>query len=237
LLRDRAVILASLLGSVTGIVLFVTVTYVPVLVQGAFTGSGLSSGSMVSAFMVSLIGAMVVSNRAIARWGRYRPFALGGSGLMVLSTAGMLLAPRAGSGLTMVVLALLGSGVGMVVQMPVLLIQNAVSRLVLGAATAAAQFVRELGSLAGIAVAGAIFLGAVAASSFGVGNAGVSASGLVDATPAALSAGVTRVFGLVALPAALVALVVSLRLGNAPLAGESADNRQAFASRPDQAAT
>jgi hypothetical protein len=211
------------LGAFTGIVLYVTVVYTPVLSEGVFGGSGLSSGSFLSLFMASLIAAMVISNQTIARTGRYKPIALGGSCLMVIASVGMAVAAKAGDLWTMVSMVFLGAGVGAIVQLPLLLIHNGVRREVLGAATASGLFLRELATLVGNAVAGLVVLGTLDAYQ-GEPRVGQAVAGLVDAAPAAIELGIMRVFALVATTSALLAFATSVFLVERPLHNEIGAN-------------
>jgi MFS family permease len=94
----------------------------------------------------------------ISRTGRYRVFPIVGTGLITL---GLLLLSRMGVGTSSVVVALsmfvLGVGLGCVMQVLVLIVQNAVPWSELGVATSGATFFRSIGGSFGTAIFGAIF--------------------------------------------------------------------------------
>ena len=94
----------------------------------------------------------------ISRTGRYRVFPIVGTGLM---TIGLLLLSRMGIGTSSSLAALymlvLGIGLGCVMQVLVLIVQNAVPYSELGVATSGATFFRSIGGSFGTAIFGAIF--------------------------------------------------------------------------------
>jgi hypothetical protein len=99
----------------------------------------------------------ITSGRIITRTGRYKIFPVCGSALMVvalylLSTMHEGTSRLASSGY----MVLLGLGMGMIVQVMVLAVQNAVEHRDLGTATAVETFSRSMGSSFGVAVFGAI---------------------------------------------------------------------------------
>jgi MFS family permease len=128
------------------------------------------------------------------------------AGLALMTGALALLAAVAAQTsqlITGVGLALFGLGFGMVTQVLVVAVQNHVARRELGVATATTGFFRALGGAVGAAVLGAVFAAqAGARASEGAGG------DVVD--------GVQAVF-LVAAPLAALALIVVLRLPEAPL--------------------
>ena len=116
---------------------------------------------------------------------------------------------------TCLALVVFGLGFGLVSQVLMVAVQNAVDRRVLGTATAVATFFRALGGAVGAAVLGAVF----------AAQAGTSVGGhVVGHVDPALAAAVTdaaqRVF-LVAAPIALAGALVVLRLPGAALRTEA----------------
>jgi DNA-binding MarR family transcriptional regulator len=101
----------------------------------------------------------ILAGQLISRWGRYKVFPVIGSGL---ATAGLLLLSRveADTGREVVYLSLLivGLGLGMVLQVVVLAVQNAVPYDDLGAATSTVTLFRFVGGSLGTAFLGAIFV-------------------------------------------------------------------------------
>jgi len=105
-----------------------------------------------------LIICSAASGFVIARTGRYRAFPIVGTALM---TVGLALLSQLGVGTSLVVASLfmfvLGIGLGCVMQVLVLIVQNAVPHSELGVATSGATFFRSIGGSFGTAIFGAIF--------------------------------------------------------------------------------
>jgi MFS family permease len=173
-----------------------------------------------------------LSGRSIARTGRYKRFPI--MGLALMTAALVLLAALAGEPsqvATGIGLALFGLGFGMVTQILVVAVQNSVDRRELGMATATTGFFRALGGAVGAAVLGAVFAAQAGsrASEGGVQRLDAAfRSDIVD--------GVQAVF-LVAAPLAALALLVVLRLPEAPLRtrAQAAGGELAEAGRPQPA--
>ncbi len=116
------------------------------------------SGLQLLPLLVGLIICSTGSGLVISRTGRYRAFPIAGTALI---TIGILLLSQVGIGTSLVVAALfmfvLGVGLGCVMQVLVLIVQNAVPYGELGVATSGATFFRSIGGSFGTAIFGAIF--------------------------------------------------------------------------------
>ena len=116
------------------------------------------SGLQLLPLLLGLIICSTGSGIIISRTGRYRIFPIAGTALMTL---GLLLLSRVGVGTSLTVASLymfvLGVGLGCVMQVLVLIVQNAVPYSELGVATSGATFFRSMGGSFGTAIFGAIF--------------------------------------------------------------------------------
>jgi MFS family permease len=105
-----------------------------------------------------IVGFALFGGNAITRWGRYRPFPIAGTALMAV---GLLLLSRLQVGTsTWEVLgsaAVLGLGLGMVMQVLVLAVQNAVDPRNMGVATSGSTLFRQIGGSIGVSLFGTIF--------------------------------------------------------------------------------
>jgi DNA-binding MarR family transcriptional regulator len=110
--------------------------------------------------MGGLLITSIGSGQLITRTGRYKPFPIAGTGLMVL---GLFLLSRMDAGTSTATASLfmfvLGLGLGLVMQVLVLAVQNAVDYSQLGVATSAATLFRSIGGSVGTSVLGSIFAG------------------------------------------------------------------------------
>jgi MFS family permease len=102
--------------------------------------------------------AAIASGRAISRIGRYKMFPIAGTATLVV---GMYLLSRlsvdTAPWLASVYMAIVGVGIGLVMQVLVLVVQNDAKPREIGVATATATFFRSVGGSFGVALFGAIF--------------------------------------------------------------------------------
>jgi EmrB/QacA subfamily drug resistance transporter len=155
----------SLLGFVVGMAMFGGIVYLPLFLQVVVGVSATNSGLLLVPLMMGIIVMSVVSGRLITRTGRYKVFPVSGTALIVL---GFIMLSRldvnATNGQTTIAMIVMGLGVGAVMQVVVLAIQNAVEARDLGIATSASQFFRSIGGTVGVAVFGAILNNRLAAN-------------------------------------------------------------------------
>jgi EmrB/QacA subfamily drug resistance transporter len=157
LFRDRGFAIPVAISFLVGFALFGTLTYLPAYLQVALGLSASSAGLVVTALMAGVLTTTVLSGRLITRTGRYKAYPVVGAGLAATCMA--LLAIRgtdSGPALITGLMALLGLGVGLIMQVMVLVVQNAVAYGDLGTATSSVTFLRQIGASAGVAVAGAL---------------------------------------------------------------------------------
>jgi MFS family permease len=116
------------------------------------------SGLQLTPLMAGLLVTSIVSGQLISRLGRYRMFPIAGTALVAVA---MFLLSRLGVGTSIWVAAgyavVLGLGLGMVMQVLVLAVQNAVDRSVMGVATSGSTLFRQIGGSIGVALFGTIF--------------------------------------------------------------------------------
>ncbi len=149
---------ASAIGFVVGFALFGAVTFLPVFLQVAKGVDPTTSGLQLLPLMGGLLLTSIVSGFLISRWGRYKVFPVLGCAVMTL---GIYLLSTVGASTSTVLMsiymAVMGLGLGGVMQVLVIAVQNAVDHEDLGVATAGATFFRSIGGSFGAAVFGAIF--------------------------------------------------------------------------------
>jgi EmrB/QacA subfamily drug resistance transporter len=134
-----------------------TIAFVPLFVQGVIGTSATASGAVLMPFMVGAVGASAISGQWISRSGRYRPNALAGP---IVLGAGLLLLSRMDTtttnGEAAAYMALSGVGLGLMMQVFVVAVQNVVPFRAIGSATAMTQFSRSVGSVLGVTAMGVI---------------------------------------------------------------------------------
>jgi EmrB/QacA subfamily drug resistance transporter len=190
LFKTRVFAVTSVVGFIVGFGMFGAITYLPAFFQVVRGISPTISGVYLLPLMAGLLITSISSGQIIARTGRYRVFPIAGTALM---TIGLFLlsrmSPSSSTLFDSLGMLVLGMGLGGVMQVLVIIVQNGVSHSELGVATSGATFFRSVGGSFGTAIFGAIFanvlVGNLASHLHGLGlPTGFSAS---DVTPAALS--------------------------------------------------
>ncbi|CAN0625046.1 Drug resistance transporter, EmrB/QacA subfamily [Burkholderia multivorans] len=158
LFRHRTFVLCSLIGLVVGIALFGSVTFIPLYLQVVKGSTPSQAGMQLLPMMAGMIATSIASGRIITRIGKYRAFpivgtALGGIAMALLSTLSLDTPLRA----MYVYMALLGFGLGMVMPVIVLAVQNSVEFRHMGVATSGTTLFRSIGGSLGVAAFGALF--------------------------------------------------------------------------------
>jgi EmrB/QacA subfamily drug resistance transporter len=158
LFRDSVFNVTGLVGLVVGVALFGAASYLPTFLQMVDGATATESGLLMLPMMGGIVGASVLSGQLISRTGRYRIHPIIGG---ALSVVGMWLlsrldadTPRLQYSLWMFVL---GAGIGMVMPVLVLAVQNSVRPADLGTATSANNYFRQIGGSVGAAIFGTLF--------------------------------------------------------------------------------
>ena len=157
LFRNDVFSVASLLSFIIGIVMFGALIFLPEYQQLVRGDSATKSGLMLLPMVAGLMTASVTSGRIISKFGRYRRFPI--IGTAVVTFAFFLfshIAVDTNRVLLGIWMAVLGMGIGMVMPVLTLAVQNAVERKDLGTATSNVVFFRSIGSSLGAAIFGAI---------------------------------------------------------------------------------
>ncbi|MEU6543145.1 MFS transporter [Streptomyces sp. NPDC046859] len=158
LFRDSVFNVTALVGLVIGVALFGAASYLPTFLQMVGGATATESGLLMLPMMGGIVGASVICGQLISRTGRYRIHPLLGSALAAL---GMWLLSRLETDTPRlhysVWMAVLGAGIGMVMPVLVLAVQNSVRPADLGTATSANNYFRQIGGSVGAAVFGTLF--------------------------------------------------------------------------------
>jgi EmrB/QacA subfamily drug resistance transporter len=133
------------------------IAFVPLFVQGVIGTSATSSGVVLTPFMLGAVTASAISGQWISRSGHYRPNAIVGP--IVLGT-GLFLLSRMDTSTTnaeaAAFMVVSGIGLGMMMQVFVIAVQNQVPMRSMGSATALTQFARSIGATLGVTLMGVI---------------------------------------------------------------------------------
>ena len=158
LFRDSVFNVTALVGLVVGVALFGAASYLPTFLQMVDGASATESGLLMLPMMGGIVVASIVSGQLISRTGHYRSHPILGS---ALSVVGMWLLSRLDEDTSRlnysIWMAVLGAGIGMVMPVLVLAVQNSVRPADLGTATSANNYFRQIGGSVGAAVFGTLF--------------------------------------------------------------------------------
>jgi EmrB/QacA subfamily drug resistance transporter len=157
LMRNSTVTASVLSMGLVGMAMFGTITFVPLFVQGVIGTSATSSGVVLTPLMLGAVATSFLSGQWVSRSGRYKPNALVGPPVLA---AGLLLLWRMDVATTNAEAArnmvVTGIGLGLMMQVFVLAVQNSVPSHHIGSATALTQFARSIGSTLGVTIMGVI---------------------------------------------------------------------------------
>ncbi|MFE6408981.1 MFS transporter [Streptomyces sp. NPDC057837] len=238
LFRNRTITLASLASLFVGVAMFAGTVFFSQYFQLARDKSPTMSGVMTIPMIAGLFVSSTVSGQIITRTGRWKGWLLAG-GVLVTAGLGLLGTIRYDTEYwhIAIFMALLGLGIGMMMQNLVLCTQNQVEPGDLGAASSTVTFFRSLGGAVGVSALGAVLgnkitdyvqdgLAGLGSKGAALGHAGTGGGGIpdLDTMPAPIRTVVESAYGhgvadvfLYSAPLALLALLVSLFIKEVPL--------------------
>ncbi|MFC9286581.1 MDR family MFS transporter, partial [Streptomyces sp. NPDC057052] len=255
LFRNRTITLSSAASMFVGVAMFSGTVFFAQYFQLARDESPTMSGVLTIPMIGGLFVSSTVSGQLITRTGKWKAWLVGG-GVLVTAGLGLLGTIRYDTPYwkTAVFMALLGLGIGMMMQNLVLSTQNQVAPGDLGAASSTVTFFRSLGGAIGVSALGAVMahrigdyardgiadLGPDYASLAGSGSGGAIPD--MDKLPlplrtvmeSAYGHGIADVF-LIAAALALVAFLITLFIKEVPLRTKGALAQTDSADAPAQA--
>ncbi len=160
--RDRVFSVTSAVAFLVGMVMFGGLVLMPLYLQIVKQQSPTDAGLQMTAFMAGLMGASMVTGRAVQRTGRYKVFPIVGTavmfvGVLLLATLGVDTSiPRA-----MAYTLVMGIGLGLTMQVLVIAVQNALPAKDMGLSTSTVTFFRSMGGTLGAAVSLAVLFGSL----------------------------------------------------------------------------
>ncbi|MFF8376253.1 DHA2 family efflux MFS transporter permease subunit [Streptomyces sp. NPDC015661] len=158
LFRIRTFSLVSVISFVVGFAMFGAMTYLPTFLQVVQGVSPTMSGVHMLPMVLGMLITSTASGQIVSRTGRWKVFPIAGTALTGLGLLLLHKLTETSSTWSMsVCFFVFGAGLGLVMQVLVLVVQNAVSYEDLGVATSGATFFRSIGASFGVAVFGTIF--------------------------------------------------------------------------------
>jgi EmrB/QacA subfamily drug resistance transporter len=158
LLRNQVFITAGIVAALLGFAMFGTITFLPLYFQVVKGASPTGSGLDLLPLMGGLLITSIVGGQIVSRTGKYRAFPIIGTAIM---TIGLFLlsnlSPHTSTLTAAGYMFVTGFGIGLVMQVLVVAVQNAVGYKELGVATSGNTLFRNIGSSVGTAIVGTIF--------------------------------------------------------------------------------
>lgn len=141
-----------------GVAMFGAVEYIPTYLQMALGVSATVAGLLMIPMMGVMLVVSIITGRLVSQTGRYKVYVTAGTaivalGLFLLSTVNL----DTPTWLFCVYLGVMGAGLGMSMQFLTLIVQNAFPVSVVGTATAANNFFRQVGATVGASLVGGLF--------------------------------------------------------------------------------
>jgi EmrB/QacA subfamily drug resistance transporter len=229
LFTNRVFAAASAIGFVVGFAMFGALTFLPLFFQDVRGISAIQSGVRLFPLMGGLLVASIGSGLLVSRWGRYKVFPVVGTALMTVGLYLMsLIGVSTGAWTQAGYMVVFGLGLGLILQVLTVAVQNAVPYEELGTATSGVTFFRMIGGSFGTAVFGAIFANLVVRNVLGSLHVSKAPTGfslnaenpsVIHKLPPALQAGVIQGIAhtiqtmfLIGVPIAFVAFLLSWSL-------------------------
>ncbi|MBP3036553.1 MFS transporter [Arthrobacter sp. zg-ZUI100] len=204
--KNRTFTLAVVASISVGVSMFGTSVFLAQYMQLARGATPTESGLLTIPMMAGLLISSTYFGRVISRTGKWKAVMISGAALTVVGSVLLgTLAYDTNLVLVGIYMALLGAGLGMLMQNLVLVVQNSIEVKNLGVATSAVTFFRSLGGTVGVSVLGSV-LGTIVASEI---KEGITALAPADQAAAAVALGSGSIPKISELPDTIAVLVES----------------------------
>ncbi|UUZ86596.1 MFS transporter [Paenibacillus sp. P26] len=154
--RNKTFTLINGIGFLMSVGMFGAIMFVPLFMQGIVGISASASGTVMTPMMITMIIASVLGGRLVYRMGMRNQMLIGmivmAAGFLLLATMGMNTSRWLATGYMMV----MGLGMGLVMPLLTLALQESFPKSELGVVTSSSQFFRQIGGTFGMTILGAI---------------------------------------------------------------------------------
>ena len=157
LFKNPVMRVGIVLSLLVGVGMFITITYAPMYLQLSLDHSVSGSGFLLSPMLLTLVITTFTTGRLISASGHYRIYPIVGT--LLLSVGFIMVAISSevlNEWLIVSATVVIALGIGCIMQVVVLAIQNSVAHAELGVATSTERLFRSLGAAVGVAIAGVI---------------------------------------------------------------------------------
>ncbi|MGI8647947.1 MAG: MFS transporter [Mycobacteriales bacterium] len=158
LFKDSVFNLAGIIALFIGVAMFGAISYIPTFLQMVDGASATESGLLLLPLVAGILVSSILSGRAISATGRYKIYPILGT---AVTAVGLVLLSRMNADSSRLenslYMAVFGLGIGLVLQVVVLIVQNSVPHEDMGTAISTNNYFRQIGGSLGAAAAGALF--------------------------------------------------------------------------------
>ena len=159
LFKDRNFNLTTIAGLITGIAMFGALAYLPTYLQMATGANATKAGFLMIPMMAGLLVTSIVSGLLVSKTGRYKWLPIAGTLLVAVSLVLLsTMTPSLPVWVLCSYLAIMGIGLGMSMQILILIVQNSFPISEVGTATASNNYFRQIGASLGSAIVGSLFV-------------------------------------------------------------------------------
>lgn len=155
---------ANLASFVMAMAFMGMITYLPLYLQLGLGMAATDSGLLLLPLMLGLITTSMMAGRLVAKTGRYRRYMIGGAAILIVGLVLLVMLDQNATpwqvGWRLFVV---GVGLGPSQSLFTLVAQNAAPMRRVGVSTSTSQFFRQIGSMIGVAVLGALLIRRVGA--------------------------------------------------------------------------
>ena len=158
LFKNRTFTATSGVGFIIGFSMFGAIIYLPLYLQVVHGASPTLSGLELLPMIGGMLLTFIVSGRLVTSTGRYKVFPIVGTAVLAIGLLSLTrLGPHTQYWKVAIFMFITGLGIGLVMQVLVVAVQNSVPHSQLGVATATSTFFRTIGGAFGVAILGAVF--------------------------------------------------------------------------------
>lgn len=158
LFKNSIFLNTTAIGFVLGMGMFAAIAFIPTFLQMSTGTSAAESGLLMLPMMAGMMLTSIWSGIRLAKTPNYKVFPIAGAALTTLTMLWLTtLTAETPVWVICVQLFCFGAGLGLIMQIVVIVVQNSVPPAQLGTATSTNNYFREVGSSLGVAIFGAMF--------------------------------------------------------------------------------
>lgn len=158
LFKGRTFNAATGIGFIVGFAMFGALVYLPLYFQTVRGASPTKSGLELLPLVAGMLTTFIMTGRLVTKTGRYKKYPIAGMGVLAIGLGLLsMIGTNTAFWSTCIDMVIVGAGVGLVMQVIVVAVQNSVPYEQLGVATATSTFFRTIGGCFGVSALGAVF--------------------------------------------------------------------------------